>query len=201
MNKSMYVGVLLIVAALAIGCGGSGKTSTGTAPAGAPASAPAAGGGADLKGFGDAMAKATSFELTTKTNGVESTISVICPDKMHTVTKTGAITAETIQIGPEVWVKAGPMWMKSPTGVPSTILCGAGGVNVPKVDFSATNAWTKGGSDTVNGESCTVYTVAAAGQTVSICLGSDNLPRKYSAAGAEVTYTKWNKVEPFAAPK
>jgi hypothetical protein len=184
---------------MAAGCAGPGKTETSSAATSASASP--AGGGSDLKGMGEAMAKATSFEIATKTSGVESTISIICPDKMRTVTKTGAMDAETIQIGTEMWMKAGGTWMKSPAAVPNTTVCGAGSANAPKVDLTTSNAWTKGGTETVNGESCTVYTMTAPGHTATLCIGSDNLLRKYSTAGTEVTYSKWNKVEPFAAPK
>ncbi len=201
MNKTFRPGILLMVAALAIGCGSPAKTGSTSTAAPAAAATSAGAGGADLKGLSEAMAKATSFEITTKTSGVESTISVICPDKVHSVTKTGAVTAETVQIGADMWIKAGGMWMRSPVAATGMNVCGAGSVHAPKVDLSSTAAWTKGGTETVDGESCTDYTFAGAGQTVSICIGNDNLVRKYAAAGTEVTYTKWNKVEPFAPPK
>jgi hypothetical protein len=153
------------------------------------------------------MQKATSWHMTMKGPGVDMSMDVVCPDKMRTVTKAGAGTAETVRVGDAMYMKAGPKWMKVPaTGQPASV-CGntaAPGSKMPTVDPNVT--MTKGGTETVNGETCTDWTTTVSdgkgGQTSSImCIGSDNLPLQIKTGQMVMTYSDWNKPITIEAPK
>jgi len=159
-----------------------------------------------------AMAKATSWHMNMKSGPTDVSMDISCPDKMRTVTKSGAMTAESVRIGGAMYMKAGAKWMKVPTSAQQPPVCGGGmsgmspgaGGRVATVDQNV--AMTKKGSESVNGESCTVYESTSkddkgATHTWSICVGSDNLPRQVKTGEAVMTYSDWNKPVTIEVPK
>jgi hypothetical protein len=162
--------------------------------------APAASPGGDLKAMGEAMSKATSWHVSTKSAAVEAEVDIVCPDKVRTVSKAGGMTVETIMIGKDVYTKVGKSWMKTtaPAGSP---ICGAGssyGASAP----SAFAKMTKGGTATVNGESCQEWIVALEGApSTTMCVGSDGLPRQTKTGDTTITYSHWNHPATIEAPK
>ncbi|MDP9268630.1 MAG: DUF4412 domain-containing protein [Acidobacteriota bacterium] len=197
LGLSLFLGL-----AFALGCS---STSTPESSYTSPVSkAQMAVNGASIS---SAMQKATSWHVTMKGPNVDMTMDVVCPDKMRTVSKTGSRSAETVRVGPAMYMKAGGKWMKVPaTGQPASV-CGntaAPGSKMPTVDPNVT--MTKGGTETVNGESCTDWTTTASdgkgGQTSStMCIGSDNLPRQIKTGQMVMTYSDWNKPITIDAPK
>ena len=187
----------------AIGC----SSSSGPSDSGAntmTASAPAA--GPNGAAIASAMQKATSWKMTTKAGGSETMMEIVCPDKMRTTTKTGAMTVEMIRIGNDMYSKAGPKWMKMPaTGQPASVCGGAAGATqMPKMDANV--KMTKGGTQTVNDETCTEWTTTVKGAdgketSSTMCVGSDNLPRQMKSGDAVMTFSDWNKPIAIEAPK
>ena len=191
---------LISVFAFALGC--SSNTSTSESSYSSSPAQAAVNGAA----ISSAMQKATSWHMTMKGPAVDMSMDVVCPDKVRTVTKTGKMTAETVRVGPAMYMKAGAKWMKMPaTGQPATV-CGntAADSKSPTVDPNA--KMTKGGTQTVNGETCTDWTTTVSdgkgGQTSStMCIGSDNLPRQIKTGEMVMTYSDWNKPITIEAPK
>lgn len=192
--------------AFVLGCS---SASTPESSTGAPASkAEMAVNGAMIN---SAMQQATSWHMTMKGPNVEMEMDVVCPDKMRTVSKTGNMTAETVRVGQAMYMKTGAKWMKMPaTGQPASVCGGAeassaeSGSKMPPVDPNV--KMTKGGTETVNGESCTDWTTTVSdgkgGQTSStMCIGSDNLPRQIKTGAMVMTYSDWNKPITIEAPK
>lgn len=159
-----------------------------------------------------AMQKASSWHMTMKGPNVEMSMDVVCPDKMRTLSKTAKMTAESVRVGADMYVKAGSRWMKTPaTGQPASV-CGnagngyAGGAGSKVPTFDPTVKMTKGGSETVNGESCTDWTTTVSDNKGSqrsyvMCLGSDNLPRQIKTGDMVMTYSDWNKPITIEAPQ
>lgn len=181
-----------------LGCSSSSGPESTSTTTGGPASATS---GAAIA---SAMQKATSWKMTMKSGNGETTMEVVCPDKMRTQTKTGAMTMEMVRVGQDMYSKAGKRWMKVPaTGQPATV-CAAGGSQMPAVD--ANTKMTKGGTQTVNGESCTEWTTTTtdakgAQASSTMCIGSDNLPRQIKSGDAVMTFSDWNKPITIEAPK
>ncbi|MGH8458530.1 MAG: hypothetical protein ACRESV_04195, partial [Nevskiales bacterium] len=88
MKATRVWAVLALAGLLIAGCqsspSGGGETSTGGGSA-APAVTARPSGGGDLAAMGAAMAKATSWHMSTKGPGIESDSDIVCPDKMKTV--------------------------------------------------------------------------------------------------------------------
>jgi hypothetical protein len=201
------LGICLAVGSgLGMGCSNAGNNESSSA--GAPASkAEMMVTGASLS---SAMAKATSWHLTMKSGSTEMSMDVSCPDKIRTVMKTGAMTAESVRVGDAMYVKAGAKWMKVPASAQQPAVCGGqsgfgGGATPRAATFDPNVKMTKKGADSVNGESCTVWeetSTDAKGvqHTFSICVGGDNLPRRVIAGDAVMTYSDWNKPVTIEAP-
>jgi hypothetical protein len=180
-----------------LGCSSSsGPEATSTA--GTPAAA------VNGAAIAAAMQKATSWKMTMKSGTGETTMEIVCPDKMRTQSKTGAMTVEMVRVGQNMYSKMGSKWMKVPaTGQPATV-CGATGSQMPAMD--ANTKMTKGGTQMVNGESCTEWTTTttdAKGASVSstMCIGNDNLPRQIKSGDSVMTFSDWNKPITIEAPK
>jgi hypothetical protein len=140
--------------------------------------------------------------MTTKTAQAEVSMDVVCPDKVRMTTKAGAMTSEMVRIGGDMYMKAGPKWMKTAAQGPNPANCGqtaATSDKMPKTDASA--KITKGGTETINGETCTDWTTTAGAASSTICVGSDNLPRQIKSGDATITYSDWNKPITVDAPK
>ena len=198
--KRMWA-ALALAGLLMAGCQSApsgGETSTGGGSA-APAVTPRPSGGGDMAAMGEAMAKATSWHMTTKGPGVESDVDIVCPDKMKTVSKVGGMTVESMMIGKDMYTKAGKSWMKMANPSP-TAFCGAGSAQA-KATPAASVKTTKGATITVNGESCTEWTMGEGATATTMCIGSDNLPRQSKTGDMTITYSNWNKVPPIEAPK
>lgn len=154
-----------------------------------------------------AMQKATSYKMTMKTGKVEMVMEVACPDKMRTTTNSGGMMVEMVRVGKETYTKAGKKWMKMPAAGQPESVCGAaagGSAQMPKLDANV--KMTKGGTQMVNGESCTDWTTTvtdAQGKQASstMCVGNDNLPRQIRSGDAVMTYSDWNKPVSIEAPK
>ena len=159
-----------------------------------------------------AMGKATSWHMTMKSGTTDMSMDVVCPDKTRMQTKTGNMTVESVRIGSDMYTKMGAKWMKVPMAANAASVCrgasasASGGAASRVSTFDPNLKITKVGTDTVNGESCTVWEqtwtdAKGAQHKFSICVGSDNLPRKVTTGDAVMTYTDWNKPITIEAPK
>ncbi len=159
-------------------------------------------GGGDLKAMREAMNKATGWHVSSKSAGVEAEVDIVCPDKVRTVSKTGNMTVETIMIGNNIHTKVGKTWVKT-TAPADSPLCGAGSSYAAPTASSFAKV-TKGGTATVNGESCQEWTIATEGSSLpptTMCIGSDSLPRQTKTGETTITYSNWNKPATIEAPK
>ncbi len=162
--------------------------------------APTASSDADLKAMGAAMAKATSWHVTSKSAEIEAEVDIVCPDKVRTVSKTGNMTVESIMIGNDTYTKVGKSWVKATAPVDSPV-CGAGSSYAASTPSPFAKV-TKGGTATVNGESCQEWTITLEGSPpTTMCVGSDNLPRQTKRGDTTITYSNWNKPATIEAPK
>lgn len=201
MSKRMCLLGLLLCGLAWFGCSSESSNEAGGGSAAKPAMSM---GGSSMDGaaMAAAMAKATSYKMTTKTAQAEMTMEVVCPDKSRMTTKTGAMTSQMVRIGGDMYVKAGSKWMKTPAQGPNPAQCGqtaASNDKMPKTDASA--KITKGGTQTINGETCTEWTTTVGTNSSTICVGSDNLPRQIKSGDATITYSDWNKPITIDAPK
>ena len=202
MTKRMCLLALLVCSLVWFGC--SSESSTDNAASGGGMAKPAMSGGGSFDGaaMAAAMAKATSYKMTTKTAQAEMTMEVLCPDKSRMTTKTGAMSTEMVRIGGDMYMKAGGKWMKTLAQGPNPAQCGqtaATSDKMPKTD--ATAKVTKGATQTINGETCQEWTTTAGTASSTICVGSDNLPRQIKSGEATITYSDWNKPLTIDAPK
>ncbi len=200
MTSKQVWAALALAGLLMAGCQSApsgGETSTGGGSA-APAVTPRAAGG-NLNAMGAAMAKATSWHMATKGPGVDSEMDIVCPDKMKTVTKTGGMTMESMMIGKDMYTKMGKNWMKM-ANPSATAFCGAGS-SMDKAAPAASAKTTKGATITVNGESCTEWTMGEGASATTICVGNDNLPRQSKTGEMTITYSNWNQPATIEAPK
>ena len=159
----------------------------------------------------NAMQKATSYHMNMKSSAMEMDMDVVCPDKMHTQSKTRGMMVEMVRVGDNMYTKSGGKWMKMPTGGKQAAVCGntattSGGANSRVPTFDPNVKMTKGGTETVNGETCTdwngtVTDAKGATHTWTLCVGSDNLPRLMKNADTTITYSNWNKPITIEAPK
>jgi len=177
-----------------------GESGTGPAPA-APATASASG-EETLQAVGRALSKATSWRTTSTTDrpGEVEVTDIVCPDKMKQVTP-GGLGRTTIRIGEDEYVKAGEKWIK---------ISASGRRRVCPHPWSdpllTSSKITKGGTATVEGESCQEWIIEGVSlSTVTMCVGSDNLPRQVKARVEDKvftdTYSNWNKPAIIEAPK
>jgi len=159
-----------------------------------------------------AMEKATSWHTTMKSGTTDMSMDISCPDKMRMQTKSGAQVIETVRVGNDMYTKIGPRWMRVPSSAQQAPVCGGGasgmnpGASGRVATFDPNVTMTKKGSETVNGESCTLYETTSkddkgVAHTFSICVGSDNLPRRVTVGDAVMTYSNWNKPVTIEAPK
>lgn len=198
---------LMLCAVLWSGCNSGGNPAE-SAPAGPVSTAQAV---VTAVAISSAMQKATSWHMNMKSTGMEMDMDVVCPDKMHTQSKTKGMNTEMIRIGNEMYTKAGAKWMKVPSAAKQAAVCGntaetSGGANsrVPTLDPKV--KLTKGGTEVINGESCTDWNATVPDgkggtRTSTLCVGSDNLPRMMKAGDAVITYSDWNKPITIEAPR
>ncbi|MGH9601940.1 MAG: hypothetical protein ACRD24_06075 [Terriglobales bacterium] len=194
MKATRVWAALALAGLLMAGCQSS--PSGGEGGTGAP---PAATSGGDLKAMGAAMAKATSWHITHKMPEGETELDIVCPDKMKSVSKVGKMTVEAIRIGNDTFTKVGKSWVKT-TAPADSPLCGAGSSYAASTP-SAFAKVTKGGTATVNGESCQEWTIESSLGSSTMCVGSDNLPRQTKRGDTTITYSNWNKPVTIEAPK
>jgi hypothetical protein len=196
---------LLLCSLAWVGCNSNSSSESAGGAAAKPMSAVQA--ALDGKAISDAMQKATSWHMNMKSAQADVDMDVVCPDKMHTVSKTGNMSAEMVRIGDQMYTKAGAKWMKMPGGMKQAPVCGgasatnSGGATAKAPTLDPTVKFTKGGTETVNGETCTDYTWTAGGKSSTMCVGSDNLPRLMKSGDATITYSNWNKPITIEAPK
>ncbi|MGH8458531.1 MAG: hypothetical protein ACRESV_04200 [Nevskiales bacterium] len=211
MNTKKIWTALAMAGLLMAGCQSSpsgGETSTG----GAAQPKPSASGG-DLAAMDEALAKTTSWRMTIKGKTGEAETDFVCPDKVRTVRRTGGTTVEVVHIGDDVYTKAGATWMKT-SAKGQQAICRAGNRFFAPSEPSGKEKITKGGTATVNGEICQEWIIGpdpsskvkvtvnnVVNPSTTVCVGSDNLPRKMESAGMVITYSNWNKVPPIEVPK
>jgi hypothetical protein len=197
---------LMLCAVLWAGCNSGGNPSEATS-AGPMAKLQAAVTGQNIS---SAMQKATSWRMSTKTADLEMTMDVVCPDKMHSESKTHGMTMEMIRIGDDMYSKMGAKWTRMPA-IKQPPVCGntattSGGANSRVPTFDPNIKMTKGATETVNGESCTDWngsmTDSKGGtRTWTVCIGNDGLPRMMKNGDATIYYSNWNKPATIEAPK
>jgi hypothetical protein len=197
-RKLAFPGLLLgLGLILSLGCNGGGSSSA--TPASYAETAVTGG------MISSAMEKATSWHMTMKSGKADMSMDISCPDKMRMQTKTGAMTVETVRVGNAMYTKMGSKWMKVPSSVQQQPVCGAG-ASSRVATMDPTLKMTKKGTESINGESCTVWEGTSkddkgATHTFNMCVGSDNLPRRVTSGDAVMTYTNWNKPVSIEAPK
>jgi hypothetical protein len=230
-NKKWIAGLgaaLLIPALILSGCGGKKKaesssnapptqssaspqpttapsSSNNTSPTTAPgASSGNAGAASDLAEVFTNFLKSKSWRatLTREQPGqptVEGSIEYVGPDKYH-YALTGL--GEAIQIGGDTYVKLGATWTKYPGGVPGNLF----NIDTVKTAFdSFQQSAQKGGTATVNGTSCQVYTVtdSSSGSTYNVCT-ANGLPLRLVVKDGDSTSTvlfeDFDKVPDIKAP-
>lgn len=159
-----------------------------------------------------ALARATSWHMRMRSRAGEMTIDVMCPDRIHTVNRTGNTTVEMIRIGQATYTRAGGKWTKLPAGGTQAPVCGGApsafgpGASSRVPTFGPDAEVRRGGTETVEGEACTVWDASSTDEKgvvrpFSICLGPDNLPRQIKSADAVATYSRWNQPITIEAPQ
>jgi hypothetical protein len=211
---------LLIPALVLTGCSkkksssDSGSSSQPTQASGAQATKPAATTAASSGGGSSAAAdeltalftnflKVKSFRaaITEEVTGqpkVDGSIEYVAPDKYH-ITLPGL--GEFINIGKDSYIKIGPAWTKSP---------GAGGgslfdaASIQSTLDSFKNNSKKGGTDTVNGVKCQIYTVTdTSGSTTEVCVANGLPVRmviKSTSSTTTFVFTDFDKLSDIKAP-
>jgi hypothetical protein len=208
---------LLVVPALACGGGkkstataepstASGGATQATASSGSGAPTTASGGavsGNEIASFVSALLKVKSFRATLSTNAggqaqIQGAMEAQLPDRFHLTTP----TIELISIGNDSYTKIGGNWTKS---------SGAGIGNIFQADELNALATavpsgqiTKGGTDTVNGTKCQLYTQnTSSSSTTEYCV-ANNLPlRVVSTSGSTKTtivFSDFDKPVDIKAP-
>ena len=203
----MLLAVLLVVPAIACGgdkddndtepMGSSRETPVATRTAG---STPAAGGAGanELAGAVRGFTSVKSFRATIvmETPGQprqEGIIESQLPDRFHF--RLGSI--EMISIGADSYIKVGNTWTRSPGG-------GFGNIfdisDIAETVQLYTNdaSIVKGGTETVAGKRCQLYTYSASGTTSELCVADDKPLRIVSDIGgakSTIVFTDFDNVE------
>ena len=219
-NRSWFLLALApALLALSVSCGGSKKATTSPTAAGgsgaqATATKPAGGqsgaSGGELAAVIENFAKVKSFraKLTMESPGQpkqEATIEVVLPDKFHmTFSGGGGVPAvEMISIGNDAYIKAGPTWLKQ-TGAGGGALFDLSDISGTMDELGDAAGAKKGGTETVEGKRCQVYTYTSGSDTTEVCVSSDNLPlRVVTTSGSEKTtivFTDYNANITIKAP-
>jgi hypothetical protein len=143
--------------------------------------------------------KLKSFRATISTGGtsaVTGTMEEVLPDKFH-LTLPGGI--EVINIGNDSYSKSGATWTKSTsTAGPRSTLAAADITN--QIKALQTAGVAKGGTDSVNGKTCQIYT---SGDT-EYCIDSNKLPLRIvtgtGTSKATIIFTDFNTNIDIKAP-
>lgn len=149
------------------------------------------------------FAKVKSFRISADVGGGQKMqMEVVEPDRAHYVI-TGGSTGpiELIAIGNDAYVKTGSTWIKAP---------GSAAGSVPKLaDLSSQvqkassneKGFTKGGTDTVNGKKCQIYTDNSDGGQICV---ADGLPLRVVTKGgggnATLIFSDYNANIDIKAP-
>jgi hypothetical protein len=173
--------------------GGTQTNSGGSTNNAQPTQAPANNGGSSNSGGGNVsnseiaqlftnFAKVKSFRINADVGGGQKLqMEVVEPDKAHYVITGGSTgNIELIAIGNDAYVKTGNTWIKAP---------GSAAGSVPKLsDLSSQvqkassneKGFSKGGTDTVNGKKCQIYTDNTDGGQICV---ADGLPLRVVTKG------------------
>lgn len=196
----LLIGMSLL-SVLLLGCSKSKPKSesvqpTATRAAGGQTSGGASGPNSELAGLIDAYAKVKSLRAqivieTTGTPKLEGTLEMVLPDKFHMTFAAGAVPGagalEIIVIGSDTYLKIGPTWTKQAGlgGQPFDAKSVSGAV----AGLQPANA-TKGGTATVSGKTCQLYTTTSATGSQEICV-ADGLPLRIvsQSSGSKTTLT------------
>jgi len=222
------------LALFATACGGSSKkdgvsiTGAGTpglpanvtpisTPAGLPTPIGSPAPEADIQSIADNYTKVKSFRvsITQGTGNTQTTLSleVVQPDKIHLTQKTAQATNELICLDKMLYSKQDNKWTKTdkaPDGKPvdcSQVVSGTFNTKAIAEGIKAASdakQIAKGGTETVNGKKCQLYTQTNAnGTTADLCVADGLLVRvidKGSASGATILFSDYNADIPIKAP-
>jgi len=186
--------------------GGSGAQATATKPAGGQSGASSGELGAVIENF--AKVKSFRAKLTIESPGQpkqEATMEVVLPDKFHMTFSggSGVPAVEMISIGNDAYLKAGPTWIKQ-AGAGGGALFDPGDISGAISDLGEAGGAKKGGTETVDGKRCQVYSYTSGSETTEVCVSSDNLPlRVVTTSGSEKTtivFTDYNANITIKAP-
>ena len=219
-NRSWFLLALVpALLALSVSCGGGSKkeTTSPTAAGGSGAQATAtkpsggqSGASGELGAVIENFAKVKSFraKLTMESPGQpkqEATMEVVLPDKFHMTFSggSGVPAVEMISIGNDAYLKAGPTWIKQ-AGAGGGALFDPGDISGAISDLGEAGGAKKGGTETVDGKRCQVYSYTSGSETTEVCVSSDNLPlRVVTTSGSEKTtivFTDYNANITIKAP-
>jgi hypothetical protein len=202
-----FLSCLVVIPALACGggkksssSGGSGDTSG--QPQSTQTSAQTDAAGKDFASFAAAFSKVKSFKATITSNPgsgpqTEATMEVQLPDRYHLTSS----TFELISIGNDSYVKAGANWVKSASGGAGSLAqitqLAAAAAAIPPGQIA------KGGTDTVNGSRCQLYTQTIGGASTEYCL-ANSLPLRIvitsSSSKSTILFTDYDKPVDIKAP-
>jgi hypothetical protein len=207
--------LIYVIAAAAIAtaaaCGGKSKSSSpssGVSITSASSGATATSGGgqaassSEIQAFASALAKVKSFRATITSAGAitqDGTVEVLVPDKFHITS--GQL--ELISIGSDAWVKSNGTWLKAPAGAPVTAFFQPNQLSALAASIQAGQV-TKGGTDTVNGKKCQLYTTNSSDGSVQEFCVADNLPLRIATTNGPskttIVFTEIDKPVDIKAP-
>jgi hypothetical protein len=209
-NRFMLVAALLFLApALVLSACGGKKKSEGTSAAPTQASGSAtqapsssSGGGSnvstdELKALVANFVKVKSFRMVLQdgSGNQQGTIEYVAPDKYH-INVSGL---EVITIGKDNYLKQGGTWTKLPSSQSATPLFDASTIK-QELDSLDVTKYTKGGTDTVNGTKCQLYTVTESDGTKTELCVANGLPLRIKTSGTIVLISDYDKVGDIKAP-
>ena len=210
-NRFVLMAALVFLApALVLSACGGKKKSEGTSAAPTQASGSAtqapsssnSGGGSnastdELKALVANFLKAKSYRMVIQdsSSSEQGTFEYVAPDKFHI----SAQGFEIISIGKDTYVKQGTTWTKLPSAQNATPLFDADTVK-KELDSLDTTKFTKGGSDTVNGTKCQLYTVTETDGTQTELCVANGLPIRIKSSGTIILISDYDKVGDIKAP-
>lgn len=214
----MAFGVAVLVPALVLtGCGGKKKSETtttqptttsnaqATRPAGAttaPTTAASSGGGGNVSGneLAQLLAnflKSKSYKMALQDGAGKSqgSFEYVAPDKYHITSG----DLELITIGADNYVKQSGVWIKLPAAAGATATNTTELLKTQLDSVSKLTA-TKGGTDSVNGVNCQIYSVTEPDGTKSEVCVANGLPLRIKTPTTIILISDYDKVPDIKAP-
>lgn len=202
LRKTPLFVLIAISALLLAACGGGKKEAAaptaradGGGAAQATATAPSAATGDDIKKLYENFAKVKSFRATMKVEAggqtQEGSMEVVLPDKMHLKMTVAGQQVEMIMIGTDTYTKVGGSWTKMTVPGMDAAALDIDDLSKDFQEASTSSAAQKGGTDTVNGKRCQIYTITETdGGKTELCI-ADGLPLRVviQSSDSKVTMT------------